>query len=220
MGGWRSSCCSTASANREADLLRARFPNLAQFRVATLPNSSVGHGAMINLLLRHNDRDFGLLDHDLYQFDESVLGQLRFADEVFLFCLLSDASADSKWVYPLTHFLYFKVAAFRRLMELYGVGAQSYRRVPEPARSRLAALGRHYASVAAPFTSATQVLRLVPATTQRAKGPDWPALFPLQPKSGFRTSSCGGELPHPLAPGQPGAWRRFRARELREAAGE
>lgn len=227
----------------EADLLRARFPNLAQFRIATLPNSSVGHGSMINLLLRHNDRDFGLLDHDLYLFDKSVLRQLRFADEEFLLCLLSDASVDSKWIYPLTHFLYFRVAVFRRLMERYGVGAQSYRRVPEPARSRLAALGlgdgetmksyhdffdtlhvliglayadglevaqlemvaedgvyhiggtsvgthhtkdlahlyihlrflefadeplllRRYASVAAPFSSAAQVLRLVPATTQ------------------------------------------------------
>ena len=125
----------------EADLLRARFPDLPQFRVATLPNSSVGHGSMINLLLRHNDRDFGILDHDLYLFDRSVLRQLHFADGEFLLCLLSDASADGKWVYPLTHFLYFRVGIFRNLMERYGVGAQSYRHIPEPARSRLAALG-------------------------------------------------------------------------------
>lgn len=125
----------------EADLLRARWPDLPQFRVATLPNSSVGHGAMINLLLRHNERDFGLIDHDLYLFDKAVLAQLRFADDEFLLCLLSDASADGKWVYPLTHFLYFRVEVFRRLMKRYGVGAQSYRRVPEPARARLTALG-------------------------------------------------------------------------------
>ena len=125
----------------ETELLQARWPHLPQFRVATLPNSSVGHGSMINMLLRHNDRDFGLMDHDLYLFDKKVLGQLRFADEEFLLCLLSDASADSKWVYPLTHFLYFRVEVFRRLMERYGVGAQSYRQVPEPARSRLAVLG-------------------------------------------------------------------------------
>jgi hypothetical protein len=125
----------------EADLLRAHWPHLPQFRVATMPNSSAGHGSMINMLLRHNQRDFGLLDHDLYLFDKTVLTRLLFADEEFLLCLLSDASADGKWVYPLTHFLYFRVEVFRRLMETYGVGAQSYRQIPEPARSRLAALG-------------------------------------------------------------------------------
>jgi hypothetical protein len=126
----------------EAELLRARWPDLPQFRVATLPYSSVGHGSMINLLLRHNDCDFGLMDHDLYLFDKTVLTQLRFADDnKFLLCLLSGASADGKWIYPLTHFLYFRADVFRRLMERYGVGAQSYRQVPEPARGRLRALG-------------------------------------------------------------------------------
>ena len=125
----------------EAQLLRARWPGLPQFRVATLPHSSSGHGAMINLLLRHNEHDFGLLDHDLYLFDRTVLTQLRFADREFLLCLLGDASADGKWVYPLTHFLYFRMAPLRDLMQRYGVGAQIYRRVPEPARSRLRALG-------------------------------------------------------------------------------
>jgi hypothetical protein len=125
----------------EAALLRARWPDLPQFRVATLPNSSVGHGSMINLLLQQNDQDFGLIDHDLYLFDRTVLTQLQFADDEFLLCLLSDASTDRKWVYPLTHFLYFRVEVFRRLMAGYGVGAQSYRHVPERARARLAALG-------------------------------------------------------------------------------
>lgn len=125
----------------EADLLRERFPGLAQFRVATLPWSSVGHGSMINLLLRNNDRDFGLLDHDLYLFDKTVLARLHFNHDEFLLCLLSDASTDGTWAYPLTHFLYFRVEVFHRLMQCYGVGAQSYRNVPEPARSRLAAIG-------------------------------------------------------------------------------
>ena len=68
----------------EADMLRLHWPELPQFRVATLPNSSVGHGAMINLLLRNNKRDFGLMDHDLYIFDMAVLKRLEFADPEFL----------------------------------------------------------------------------------------------------------------------------------------
>ncbi len=125
----------------EADLLSERFPEFPQFRVATLPNSSVGHGAMINLLLQNSARDFGLLDHDLYLFDKSIFEQLRFDDEDFLLCLFNDASDDGRWIYPLTHFLYFRIEVFQRLMQQYGVGAQAYRQVPEPARSRLASLG-------------------------------------------------------------------------------
>ena len=125
----------------EANLLRERWPHLPQFRVATLPNSSVGHGAMINLLLRHNEHDFGLLDHDLYLFDRTVLARLRFGAGEFLLCLLLDARTDGRWVYPLTHFLYFRMAVFKRMMQEHGVGAQIYRRLPRPVRQRLQGLG-------------------------------------------------------------------------------
>jgi len=129
------------AADWEAKLLRQRWPGMPQFRVATLPCSSVGHGAMINLLLRHNERDFGLLDHDLYLFDRKVLAQLRFSDEEFLLCLLSDASGG--WTYPLTHFLYFRIGVFARLMKDYQTGAQIYRKLPPLARGQLLSLGLH-----------------------------------------------------------------------------
>lgn len=129
------------AARWEADLLKARWPHLPQFRVATLPHSSVNHGAMVNLLLRNNGQDFGLLDHDLYLFDTSALAQLQFAEKEFLLCLWADTDPKSKWVYPLTHFLYFRVGVLSRLMKQYGVGADLYRHVPEPARSRLLELG-------------------------------------------------------------------------------
>jgi hypothetical protein len=125
----------------EAELLRKHFPRYPQCRVAALPNSSVGHGAMINLLLRNSAHDFGILDHDLYLFDPWLFGQVRFDAEAFLVCLFNDTSEDGRWVYPLTHFLYFRIDVFKRLMAEYGVGAEAYRRVPEPARSRLRSLG-------------------------------------------------------------------------------
>jgi hypothetical protein len=125
----------------EAELLRERFPRMPQFRVAALPGSSVGHGAMLNLLLQNSAHDFGILDHDLFLLDPSVFGQLRFDADDFLLCLFNDASDDGRWVYPLTHFLYFRIGVFKRLMAQYGVGAQAYRQVPEPALGRLASLG-------------------------------------------------------------------------------
>jgi len=125
----------------EVDLLRTHWPKLPQFRIVTLPNSSVSHGVMINMLLRHTDRDFGLIDHDLYLFDTTLSAQLRFADNEFLLSLFSGTSADGRWAYPLTHFLYFRIEAFRRLMERHGVGAEIYRRLPESVRGSLAGLG-------------------------------------------------------------------------------
>ena len=64
---------------------------LPQFRVATLPASSVNHGAMIDMMLRHNECDFGILDHDFYLFDRTVLQQLHFSDAEFLLCLLVES---------------------------------------------------------------------------------------------------------------------------------
>ena len=125
----------------EADLLRERFSRYPQFRVVALPNSSVGHGAMINLLLRNSAHDFGILDHDLYLFDSRIFGQLQFDAGDFLVSLFNDVSEDGRWVYPLTHFLYFRIEVFRRLMKEYGIGAQAYRQVPERVLSRLESLG-------------------------------------------------------------------------------
>jgi hypothetical protein len=125
----------------EAELLHQRFPGYPQFRVAALPSSSVGHGAMINLLLRNSAHDFGILDHDLYLFDPWLFDQLRFDADDFLICLFKDASEDGRWKYPLTHFLHFRIDVLKRLMAQYGVGAQTYRQVPEPARGRLKSLG-------------------------------------------------------------------------------
>ncbi|WP_342120686.1 hypothetical protein [Pseudoduganella sp. OTU4001] len=123
----------------EAALLRQHFPDLPQFRVATLPRSSVNHGAMIDMMLRHNAHDFGILDHDLYLFDQRVLQELRFSDAEFLLCLLADSGP--RWTYPLTHFLYFRAAAWQRLMRQYGVGAGIYRKVPAAARGQLRGAG-------------------------------------------------------------------------------
>lgn len=125
----------------ESDILRQHFPAFPQFGVAALPKSSVGHGAMINLLLGNSTHDFGLLDHDLYLFDQSIFQQLQFDAGDFLLCLYNDTSEDGRWVYPLTHFLYFRTEVFKRLMAQFGVGAQAYRQVPEQARSRLDKLG-------------------------------------------------------------------------------
>jgi hypothetical protein len=65
-------------SRREAALVLMHWPDIPQFRLTTMPYSSVGHGAVINMLLENNDEDFGILDHDLYLFDKSVLKNLHF----------------------------------------------------------------------------------------------------------------------------------------------
>lgn len=133
----------------EAALLKQRFPDLPQFRVATLPGSSVNHGAMVDMMLRHNEHDFGILDHDLYLFDRSVLQELHFSDAEFLLCLL--AESGPRWTYPLTHFLYFRSAVWQRLMRQYGVGAGIYRRLPITARSQLRGVGMRDGETLKPY---------------------------------------------------------------------
>ncbi len=125
----------------EAEVLRRRWPQLPQFRMATLPASSVSHGHAINMLLRCADDRFGLLDHDLYVFDRSLLARLDPAADELMVGVVGDTSADGRWSYPLTHLLMLNAVLLRDLIDRYRVGAESCRRPPLRVRRKLAEIG-------------------------------------------------------------------------------
>ncbi len=121
----------------EAGCLQRRWPHLPQFRLKVLPKSSVSHGYMINMLLQNNEQNFGIIDHDFYLFDSTVLDRLKFAENECMLSILGDVSGRTGLTYPLTHFLYMNTAPLKELMSRYRVGAQSYRRLPRLTRQKL-----------------------------------------------------------------------------------
>ena len=129
------------SAHWERDLLRTTFPNHRAFRLTTLPGSSIAHGDVLTLLLRTSDRDFGVIDHDLYLFDPSLFDRLDFADDECALGLFGAESEATGLIYPLTHFLFFRTLVWRDLMTRHRVTARLYRRAPRRLRERLAKIG-------------------------------------------------------------------------------
>jgi hypothetical protein len=128
-------------ARWERDLLRAVNPGVRTFRLTTLPSSSIAHGDVLTLLLQAGDRDFGIIDHDMYLFDASVFKRLDFANGQCVLGLFGATSQATGLVYPLTHFLFFRISVWRALIERHQVTARLYRRAPARLRDRLAALG-------------------------------------------------------------------------------
>lgn len=125
----------------ERKRLRAEYPQHPMVVLATLPGTSLVHGDAINLMLDHDDTDFGILDHDLYVFDPAIFERARPARHECAFALFSDISHRTGRRYPETYFLHFNRTVMRALAERYGVDARLYRRAPRKAARRLADFG-------------------------------------------------------------------------------
>jgi hypothetical protein len=129
------------STGDEDDVLRRLYPQHPHFRLKILPGSSLPHGDVLTLLLRHSNDDFGIIDHDLYLFDQTVFDRLVFSDDEVLLGLFGGLNREANLAYPHTFFLYFRAEAMRGLMERHKVTARMYRRAPRRFRRQLAEIG-------------------------------------------------------------------------------
>lgn len=123
----------------ERALLRQRLPDVALFRLCTLPGSSLPHGDAVSLLLKHHRGDFAIVDHDAYVFDPALLRRLQPVARECMVGVFAQRSQSTGLDYPLTHLLGFNAEVLSELMRRHRVDARLYRRAP----ARLSAvLGR------------------------------------------------------------------------------
>ncbi|MFZ0932494.1 MAG: hypothetical protein WAN11_28100 [Syntrophobacteraceae bacterium] len=112
----------------EEEYLKVHCRDHSIFRLTTFCHSSLSHGSVVNLLIDHNDSNFGILDHDLYVFNPTIFSRLKFAgDEV--------AIGAIKWTWtgpeiPRTHFLFFNIELVKKIRNKYRIGAQIYTSIP------------------------------------------------------------------------------------------
>jgi hypothetical protein len=128
----------------EDDCLRAHCGSYPTFKLRTFPRSSLSHGSVLNLLLDHNDSDFGILDHDLYILDPEVFGDLTFRDGEFVIGAFRLTNPRARITFPTTHFLFFNTRLIKQVQAKHGVGAQVYSRIPRRLRPALATLNLGY----------------------------------------------------------------------------
>ena len=125
----------------EKDTLRKEFPDTPVLCLWTFPKSSWPHGHLLSLLLRISKRDFGIIDHDFFLFDPTVLNQLTFKENEFAICATSWRNSLTGTEFPGTHFLYLRASLLRDVMERYEVGAQLYKRIPMNVKPVLKEIG-------------------------------------------------------------------------------
>jgi hypothetical protein len=161
---------ANGAAAWERRALQHAHPELALFTLRTLPSSSVPHGDVITLLLRNNHAPFGILDHDLYVFDQSVYDQLSFRPNEFALALFWGRGRGVP--YPHTFFLYFDPQPIQRVMQRFRIDARIYRRAPSSLRRRLGELEFGRSHVTKEYLDYFDTLQLLFVAAQAA-GLQW-----------------------------------------------
>lgn len=125
----------------ERQLLRRRLPALPMFTLRTLPGASLPHGDVVSLLLAHHRGNFGIVDHDAYLFDSTLLARMQPSAGECLTAVFSQVSQRTGVAYPLTHLLGFNAEALRALMRRHRIDARLYRQAPARVSGALASVG-------------------------------------------------------------------------------
>jgi hypothetical protein len=120
----------------EEKYLREHCPDYSIFRLTTFCHSSLSHGSVLNLLIDHNDSNFGILDNDLYLFNPTIFSRLQFEkDEVAIGALKRGWKVGPE--IPATYFLFFNIDLVKKIRKKYRVGAQVYMRIPSRLRPQV-----------------------------------------------------------------------------------
>jgi len=101
----------------------------------------LAHGDVITLLLKSNTKNFGILDHDLYLFDDEVFSNLNFEKDECLLAIYAEQSEKTGLIYPHTCFLFFNVSLISNLMSRYKIDANLYKKVPTRLKDKLSSIG-------------------------------------------------------------------------------
>ncbi len=121
--------------------LHKEFPRLASFNLCTMPRSSLSHGDVLTLLLRHHEDSFGIFDHDLYVFDPRIFDRLNIEADEYALSIFADRSVRTGIEFPLTHFLILNAAVLRDIMRRYRVNAKQRRNAPRRLQPLFDSLG-------------------------------------------------------------------------------
>jgi hypothetical protein len=147
----------------EANFLRKSYKNIPIFKLKLLPHSSLSHGRLLNLLLTHNQHNFGIIDHDLYLFNKDIFNQLQFKSDEFIIGIYKLTNTISQLTFPTTHFLFFNLIPIKNIMLKYKIGAQKYRIIPSRLKNKLAALNLGYHNFLKEYLNYFDTLNLIMA---------------------------------------------------------
>jgi hypothetical protein len=117
------------------------FAKRPAIKLLTLPFSSVNHGPVINLLFAVNQYNFGIIDHDLYIFDKTLLQQSCFTNNQSMRAVFKGVNPITGMEYPHTFWLFFNCTAIKEIMQRFDVDARIYYDAGQSVNQALATVG-------------------------------------------------------------------------------
>jgi len=128
------------TANWEENYLRKNFKGYPIFKLNNFPYSSMSHGTVLNLLLRNNDSNFGIIDHDLFLFNPQIFDDLSFKKDECVIGAFKLKNTKAQLSFPTTHFMFFNIKRIHRIMTTYEIDARQYKNIPRRLENKLAEL--------------------------------------------------------------------------------
>jgi len=125
----------------EVEILCRRFPGLPTITLSPVGRSMLPHGLVLDILLRHAERDFVLLDPDLFIFDPSLLAGLERGQGEIAVGAYGFTNRAAGLTFPTTHLLALDVAAVRGLMKRHRIRPLIYAKTPRHLVRPLGTLG-------------------------------------------------------------------------------
>jgi hypothetical protein len=129
----------------EEDFLRNHFDGYPIFKLKPFPRSSLSHGSVLNLLLKNNDANFGIIDHDLFIFNPHIFDELSFKKDECVIGAFKLRNTKAQLTFPTTHFMFFNIKPIHRIMTTYEIDARQYKKTPRHLADKLSAIniGNH-----------------------------------------------------------------------------
>ena len=133
------------TAGWEENYLQKNFHGYPIFKLSTFPHSSLSHSSVLNLLLRNNDANFGIIDHDLFMFNPQIFDELNFNQDECVIGVFKLENQKARLTFPTTHFMFFNIKRIHQIMATYGIDARQYKKIPRHLEDKLLSIkiGNH-----------------------------------------------------------------------------
>ena len=129
---------------KESEMLQQKFSKYPMLHLKLFPKTSLPHGRMLNLFFENNDKNFGIIDYDLFVFNNKIFKAIELRENEFVAGIYKLKNKKAGLVFPTTHFMFFNTKRIKQIMKKYKIGAQEYKRIPFRLKKKLLSINLGY----------------------------------------------------------------------------
>jgi hypothetical protein len=125
----------------ERRVLKQMFPKIEALALTSFPSSSYKHGRVIDLLFSAAHGNFGIMDHDLYFFNNSCMQDVQFTSDQIMAYIFFHTNEKTNLLFPATYFLYFNAIELKQMISKYKLSCLRNKKPPKHLKKKVQSLG-------------------------------------------------------------------------------